>query len=175
MNKAEELSKNIKEATREAFKKALAEHGKDQLCGFALYTDESAMSLGATVNTDEHFKAVTKRRPKNKVSYQWSPPEWKEEGFEEEIFEEINDELYDYSEELGDNEKEFDEFTQAFFEECVKALEDLKPEIPADINENFVLVFDISDYEDTDRLVAWAKRLNGAEKTESFAELMKDF
>lgn len=175
MNKAKDLSKKIKEATRTAFKKALGEYGKDGLCGFALYTDESAMSLGATVNTDEHFKAVTKRRPKNKVSNQWSPPEWKEEGFEDELFEEINDELYDYSEELEGDEKKFNEFTRAFFEECVNALEDLKPEIPEDINENFVLVFDISDYEDTDQLVAWAKKLNGAEKTEPFAELMKDF
>lgn len=169
------LGKKIREAAQAAFEKALDEVGKDRLCGFALYSDESAMSLGATINTEEHFNAVTKRRPKNKVSNQWSPPEWKEEGFAEEIFEEINDELYDYSEELGDDDDEFTKFTRAFFEECVDALEDIKKIIPEGINENFVLLFDISDYEDTDQLVAWAKTLNGKEKTEPFEKLMKDF
>lgn len=175
MNKMKDLSKKIKEAANAAFKKALNEVGKEQLCGFALYTDESAMSLGASINTETHFNAVTKRRPKNRVSNQWSPPEWEKEGFAEEIFDEINDELYDYSDEIGDDDKKFTEFTESFFETCVEVLEDLKKNIPEGINENFVLVFDISDYEDTDKLVEWAKRLNSSEKVEEFEEMMNSF
>ncbi len=175
MDKLKSLSEKIRKATFAAFKKALDEVGKEELCGFALYTDESAMSLGVTINTAEHFNAVTKKRPKFKVSNQWSPPEWKEEGYEEELFEEISDELSEYNEEIGNDDDQFTEFTQSFFEECVEILEDLKKTIPEDINADFVLVFDISDYEDTDELVTWVKRLNSPEKAADFEKMMESF
>jgi hypothetical protein len=74
MNK-KALRAKIEKPTVAAFRKALKEIGEEQLCGFALYTDESALSLGISINTVDHLNKVTKREPDHRIGYQWSPPE----------------------------------------------------------------------------------------------------
>ncbi|HJS50704.1 MAG TPA: DUF4303 domain-containing protein [Pyrinomonadaceae bacterium] len=168
------LSGKIRKATTAAFKKALQEFGKDKLTGFALYSDESATSLIAAVNTDAHLQAAIKRRPKDRLSWQWSPPEWKDEAYQGSLFEDLNNELYDNEDvNAGDDEK-FEEFTDTFFKECVNALLEIRKIVPKDIHKDFVLVFDISDYEDTDQLVKWAKKMNSPAKAREFQKMMED-
>ena len=168
------LDGKIRKATVAAFKKALDEFGKDKLCGFALYTDESAMTISVTVNTAPHLQAMNKRDPEDKVANQWSPPEWKKEGYQDSLFNELNDELQEnHDENAGDDEK-FEKFTETFFETCVNALLDVRKIVPEDINEDFVLVFDISDYEDTEQLIKWAKKLNDPTKAREFQKMMRE-
>ena len=66
----------IKLAPRRAFIRALEEIGPTNLCGFSLSTNESAMSLVASINTDEHLKTVTAGDEMEAAYYRWSPPEW---------------------------------------------------------------------------------------------------
>lgn len=169
------LRAKIAKATVAAFKKALKEFGADELCGFALYTDESAMSLSVSVNTAAHLNKVSKRQPEHRASYQWSPPEWKVEGYEEKLFAKLNDELYAFHEQLSGDSEKFVKFTGAFFAICVSVLKELKSVMPENINQDFVLVFDISDYDDTAALIAWAKKLNSPKKGKEFEKLWESF
>ena len=178
MSEIENLDGKIKNVAINAFETALDEFGADRLCGFALYTDESAMSLMVSVNTIEHFNSVVEANPEYRTSYLWSPPEWKIEGYRNDFFDEINNELSDYFDERVSNEETaagFRQFSQMFFENCVEALESVKDKIPETINKNFVLVFEISDYEDTETAVNWIKRLNNSEKAEEFEKMIKSF
>jgi Domain of unknown function (DUF4303) len=161
---------------RSTFEKALSEIEAENLCGFALYTDESAMSLSVSINSIDHLELVSSKKPENRISYQWSPAEWKHEGYQESAFEEINDSLVEMSEKLGEDgtEEAFEEFCEKFFEQCVEALEGLKPFIPESISDDFVLMFEISDYDDTDAAIAWIKRLNTPKKARKFARMMRD-
>ena len=173
----EQLEERIKNAAAKIFRKALGEIGKNQLCGFALYTDESAMSLMATINTREHLQTISENNPAYQKYYRWSPPEWKEENYSPEFFDDINSELSEYFDKRveSDTEENSDNFITEFFESCVRSLESLKKEIPGDINDNFVLVFEVSDYEDTGTAVNWIRRLNNSTEAAEFANLMKDF
>jgi uncharacterized protein YihD (DUF1040 family) len=171
------LTTKIRKATFAAFKKALKEIGTEQLCGFALYTDESAMSLSVSINAETYLNKAAKRDPDNRTSYQWSPAEWKEEGYQEQLFAKLNDELYDYHEKLSDedSEEKFTKFTRDFFETCVSVLKELKKSVPKGINKDFVVLFDISDYDDTDTLIAWVKKLNPPKKAKEYEKMWSDF
>lgn len=178
MREIKSLDGKIKNAAVNAFEIALDEFGKDQLCGFALYTDESAMSLMASVNTIEHFNSAVESNPEFRANYLWSPPEWKIEGYQNDLFGEINKDLSDYFDDRVGNETtddNFQQFSQMFFENCVEALESIKSKIPEDINRNFVLVFEISDYEDVDAAITWIKKLNNSQKAEEFEKMMQSY
>jgi Domain of unknown function (DUF4303) len=168
------LTTKIRKATFAAFKKALREIGAEQLCGFALYTDESAMSLSVSINTETYLNKAAKRDPDNRTSYQWSPPEWKEEGYQENLFDKLNDELYEYHEQLSD-EGGKGKFTRDFFAACVSVLQELKKSVPKGISKDFVLLFDISDYDDTPSLITWAKKLNPPKKAKEYEKMWSSF
>jgi Domain of unknown function (DUF4303) len=170
------LMAKIRKATFAAFKKALKEIGAEELCGFSLYTDESAMSLSVSINTADYLKKAAKDDPDNRTSYQWSPPEWKEEGYQEILFDKLNDELYAYHEKLSDmDDNEKTKFTRDFFAACVLVLKELKKSVPKGINKDFVLVFDISDYDDTEALIVWAKKLNPPKKAKEYEKMWRSF
>ena len=178
MHEIKNLDAKIKNAAINAFGTALNEFGEDRLCGFALYTDESAMSLTASVNTVEHFNSAAEGNPEFRAQYLWSPPEWKIEGYQSGLFDEINKNLSDYFDdrvESDTTDDNFQQFSQMFFENCVEALESVKGKIPEKINRNFVLVFEISDYEDVEAAVTWVKRLNNSQKAEEFEKMMQSY
>jgi aspartokinase len=50
-------------------------------------------------------------------------------------------------------------------------LKELKKRVPKTINKEFVLVFDVSDYDHTDELITWAKKLNSHKKAKEFEKM----
>jgi hypothetical protein len=75
----------------------------------------------------------------------------------------------------GDDHEAFVTFTRAFFATCVSVLKELKKSVPKNINKDFVLLFDISDYDNTDALIVWAKKLNAPKKAKEYEKMWKSF
>jgi hypothetical protein len=153
---------DITAATKETFAMAVDEFGPDGLAGFSLYTDESFMSLAFVVNTVEYLHSNWEDDPDLKETYRWSPGEWEIDDYNPERLEGVNEILLKRPTDIP--EKVFHEIRGEFFEGCLKALESIKAGIPDDINDDFVLVFGVSDRFEAKEEKEWMLRLNGTKK-----------
>jgi hypothetical protein len=168
------LRQNIEDATKKAFIEIFEKYGADEIYGFALYSDEGAMTVCPSTNT---IKPLTTVDQEDLVYFKFEPAEWKYEmkGADEE-FNEISKQLRyeleknEYLENDKYNEEWFLKFQSELYETCIIVLEKLKNEnfFRQIVGKDIFLLFTVSEYEfETKDLKKTIERLNDNEyKTE---------
>ena len=73
-----QIKNSLKEIVLKIFENYKKEHDIRDICGFALYSDEDAMSISIALNTYEYLKNNIKDDPENESYYKFSPEEWNE-------------------------------------------------------------------------------------------------
>jgi hypothetical protein len=57
------LEVQVRKAARLAFQEVASAHPEDQLCAFALYSDDGAMTVCPSINTTSHLAAMQRQHP----------------------------------------------------------------------------------------------------------------
>lgn len=151
----------LKKVTKNTFGGCLERVSRDELCGFGLYTDESVLSLSVSCNILSHLKELQDEEEGYDEYFKWTMGEWKYELINQKQFSQINEFLEDKFNEVEDNQGLFVIHRKKIFSISVEVLEELKNEKLFDnINNNFVLMFGISEFEDKDLEKEFVKKLN---------------
>ncbi len=166
------FEKELHKRTEEILLQFRHQYTFDEMCGFALYSDESAMSISVSINTYDFLKEKNLKYPGNDSSFKFSPGEWKFEMFYIAAMEELNSFLQEMHFKV--DEKEFDTYRRSIYDIAVKVLEQMKKEKMFPINEQFVLLFSVSDYSDSDLEISYVKRLNSMKITDEFEYWIKN-
>ncbi|SEK42373.1 DUF4303 domain-containing protein [Nonomuraea pusilla] len=159
-------------AARNAFTDLVGPARSARHCGYALYSDAAATSVGCAVNTRAHLARAQATDPEDAEYYRWTPGEWALEGFGHEHFADLNRRLLDLS--SGARSSELTTRRGDVFEACVATLEALLAEgvlVPA---PDTVVVFAVSDHEDPARESEWIRRLNPPSLARRFALWLQD-
>jgi hypothetical protein len=155
------LKINFKEITSKIYNNYIKEHGIKNLCGFALYSDEDAMSLSIAVNTYEHHKNNMEDDPENKLYYKFNPEEW-DEIIENKELDILNEQLQEIC--LKIKRRQLLEHRNNIYKLSVELLEELKTEqLFKDLNNDFVLLFSISDCDLPEMVIEYNKKYNSKE------------
>lgn len=178
------LRQEIKDAARAAFGVVRRNHSDEQFYAFALYSDESAMTVCPAANTEEGLARRAEEygysKPQQLASLRWATGEWAYEFEGAEFFDRacalINGEDR-YEGEADEDPLEESEAFVAFrtqvFEVIVLALEDLDAEGffgAGDAREAITLFCTLSDFDEAGQIEAdSARRLNPASVYERFA------
>ncbi|MTG98213.1 DUF4303 domain-containing protein [Myroides albus] len=182
------LAIQIEAATRKAFQEIVTVHGSEDIYGFALYSDEGAMTVCPSTNTQDYLETKPKQ---DYVYYKYEPAEWcyegdgadedfsaicntlynalegdfwaEEEDFKEEEYEEIDDE-------------EFEAFQQTLYQTCIAVLVKLKQEefFKQIVGKDIFLMFSVTDYEyDRQELEEMIITLNDNPYQQEYLDWMK--
>jgi len=169
------LEARILEAARQAFREVAAAHPEQQLCAFALYSDDGAMTVCPSINTIEHLTQRQRQHPDDAAFYKFATPEWRFEATGADLaFQSICDDVRGYVLALADFDgKPFTRFRDSLFETCLRVLERLRTEEPFR-GDNVLLVFAVSDSDpDIKTELARMKRLNAAHVVAEFRRWTK--
>ncbi len=162
------LKQNLKEVTKKAFLENLNKYGKD-ICGFALVSDDGAMTVVPFTNTLSHLQKMQAEDPKYKEVYEFEPAEWlSSDGANEEV-NQICQLLHTAIEKLEG--ADFDQFKNELFETCVIVLEELQTEkfFGTTLQKDIPIIFSISDTDEPkENLIAWNKRTNSLAMSKSY-------
>lgn len=74
------LEIEVREAAKRAFKEVADAHPAEQICAFALYSDDGAMTVCPSINTTQHLAAKQLKYPGEAMYYKYAPAEWKYEA-----------------------------------------------------------------------------------------------
>ena len=169
------LRAEVERVARAAFAGLIDAHPEADFCGYALYSDASAMTVCCAVNTRSHLARLEAEAedPAEAEYYRWTPAEWSMEGTTAEQFAPISRRLR--TEDRPDGE--FVGFRDGVYEACVAALESLVAEgafgagAGVDADADHVVVFAVSDPDDLDPALEreWMRRLNPPGQADRFA------
>jgi len=153
------LKQQIKKAAKNAFLENVTKHG-EEICAFALVSDDGAMTVVPYTNTKTHLLKMQKEDPVYKEVYEFEPSEWyTSDGANDEI-NTICNILNKY---VLDENIDFGAFKKELFETCVQILEELQQDnfFKDNLQKDILVLFGISDtLEPEEHLIKWAKRIN---------------
>lgn len=160
---------------RNAFLEVIKNHEGESFCGFALYSDESAMTICPSVNTLSHLEEQTKEMPDESLYLKFATAEW---AYEFEGASHLDEAVALISGENSyyDDESEFDDFRMGVYDCCIAALKKLDAEGlfgTPEQREAIPLVFSVSDFEDPDIELEWIKQLNPPSIVAEFEEYLR--
>ncbi|SFE50542.1 protein of unknown function [Chitinophaga sp. CF118] len=147
------LRQKIEEATKKAFIEMFENYGADEIYGFALYSDEGAMTVCPSTNTLKHLTTVDQD---DLTYHKFEPAEWKYEmkGADEEFNEiciQLRTELEEneFLDNHEYNEEWFLKFQSQLYKTCIGVLEKLKNEgfFNKIVGKDIFLTFTVSEYE----------------------------
>jgi hypothetical protein len=184
------LAIDIELATRKAFQEMVANHSSEEIYGFALYSDEGAMTVCPSTNTQVYLETKPQQ---DYVYYRYEPAEWNYEGDgADEDFSAICNTLYnalesdfwseDAIEDLDDEEEdeiddeEFEAFQQMLYKTCIAVLVKLKEEefFKKLVGKDIFLMFSVTDYEyDREELKEMIITLNDNPYRQEYLDWMK--
>lgn len=163
----DDLATAILTAARTAFAEVRAAAPPGGWCGYALYSDDGAMTVCLAANAREHLAAAAASAGEtaadavvvSAVDTEWSTAEWSHEGIAHEHFDGVH-ELLDARLDAARDDDAFGAFRDALFEACVRVLETLVAEGAFGPPDDHVVVFTVSDGWSEERDRAWVSRLN---------------
>lgn len=88
-----EFESSLYEATAECYQTFTQKRGSESICAFALYSDESASSIAASVNVEKHLAKLTKENAEDALYYKWSTAEWKYESIASKKLDQLSGQL----------------------------------------------------------------------------------
>jgi len=142
-----EIKAIIKRDTQKAFLEIQEKLETKTMCGFALFTDSSAMTLGASATTQEHIKNRDQMLSKDEAFF--GVCEWELEN-------DYKEPTFDFLESINiktewvtpfEPEINFNQYAASFLEACVSVLEELRNEgfFPKQDGQDFILLVDVMD------------------------------
>lgn len=141
------LKQQIENAAKKAFLEVYEKHGAEGVYGFALYSDEGAMTVCPAANT---MKAMEMADEEDALYYKFEPAEWtyEMEGADKE-FDDICTQLRAELNKHDDDDQWFEGFQSKLFSTCIEVLEKLKSEnfFTKITGKDIFLIFTVSDYE----------------------------
>lgn len=150
------FKKELKETTKFIFNSF---ENKDTICGFAIFSDEDAGSVGISYERIDHLLKMWIENPEEKLYYKWYFGEWI--GDEEKnatLMHNLSKKLFGIT---FKNDNEFEEHKTKIFEIMVNVLLELKEENTfSSVNQKFVLIFDVSDFDGEHLQKKWISMLN---------------
>jgi hypothetical protein len=167
------LRGEVERAARAAFVGLCEVRAAEEYCGYALYSDASAMTVCCAANTHSHLARVVAEDPDEADYYEWTPGEWALEGVAARQFALICQRLRAAGPHADD--AEFARFRDTVYETCVAVLESLAADGTFGQGTGHVVVFAVSDPDDEDppREVRWARRLNPPDQADRFARWLE--
>jgi hypothetical protein len=143
----EALQRDIEAAVRAAFAEMVRLHGDEGIYAFALYSDEGAMTVCPSTNTQAHLAGQ-----EGADAYaRFAPAEWKYEmQGADDAFNAISTLAREHVFSLGEDQaEEFAAIRENLFDACVAVLEKLQREdfFLRTAGEEVFLTFTVSDYE----------------------------
>ncbi len=152
------LQHKIEQATKQAFLEMYLQHGEEGIYAFALYSDEGAMMVCPSTNTQAALNEHYDEQQEDFVYYQFEPAEWKYEmQGAEDAFNQISAEVYAASEQCLQYDEDgeyieseaFEVFREALFDCCFKVLLKLKQEnfFYNLVQNDVFLMFSVTEHE----------------------------
>jgi Domain of unknown function (DUF4303) len=184
------LEVQIRKAAKLAFQEVAAAHPDEQLCAFALYSDDGAMTVCPSINTTQHLAAMQRKYPDD-MYYKYATPEWKYEATGADaafraICEKVRTQALAYEGISAADAKTlagvspsrvvparrgFTTFKRALFETCLRVLETLRRD---QLFAGVMFMFAVSDTDSTARReLAMIKRLNDKAVVDEFRSWTK--
>lgn len=141
------LKQKIEIATKNSFAEIFEKCGTENIYGFALYSDEGAMTVCPSTNTVQHLSTTDQV---DSAYYKFEPAEWKYEMEGADV--EFNEICTLLRNELSRHEGHaewFENFRRQLYSACIDTLENLKNEgfFRGIIGEDVFLIFSVSGYE----------------------------
>ncbi len=185
------LEVQLRKAARRAFKEVAAAHPDEQLCAFALYSDDGAMTVCPSINTTQHLAEMRRRHPDEAMFYKFATPEWKYEATGAQaafraICLKVRTQALAFEGVTAADAKTlagvspmrvvptprgFGTFKRALFETCLRVLESLRTDR---LFAGVTLVFAVSDTDSSARReLAMIKRLNDKGVVDEFRSWTK--
>jgi Domain of unknown function (DUF4303) len=146
----ERLQRDLIRASKQALAEAKESHPREQICAFALYSDEGAMTVCPSIDFASARAARLTKTPAYPADMTFATAEWALESVgADPAFDKICKRLSDH---LDAHPRGFVPFKRALFETCVDALATLRAKrvVPADC----LLVFAVSDGDPSPRIDA---------------------
>lgn len=143
----ESLKKEIVLASKKAFLEVQSHNTNEKLCSFALCSDDGAMTVCPSINTERHLKRALDSNNGN-LYFKFGTAEWQFEAQgADEMFDAICDKVRGTALEVEDRDEDFLWFRQNLFETCVQSLEQLRREgfFEKHCEPDFLLMFSVSD------------------------------
>jgi len=165
-----ELLNEIKAATLNGLRNLKDKHPKEDFCAFGLYSDEGAMTVCLAANTATHLKKNAQSSPDEYAYYKWMMPEWKYEDVESSCFNEIVAKINSHLKSI-DSDEEFEKFQNSLFNACVQSLEEIKAK---GLFGDALVLFQVTDFEDDEKLIGWADRLNEKNQVKEYVDLINE-
>lgn len=169
----ESILTKLEVQTIKSFKKALKEIKPEHLTGFGLYSDESGSTISIAVNSIHHLEKRIHKQTQFSNDWHFAIPEWHSEDYNPRLVT-INNALSDYMD-TEEVQNAFPKHRDAFFNACIIILSEVKKLIPENINPDFILVFEASEYDNKKAELAWFKKLNAARLYKKFEAWRKTF
>ena len=162
-----QFEKDLLDATRQVVQNLAKRKDAKDICAFALYSDESGSSISAAANSLKHLAKMQQEDPDEYIYFRWSPAEWNYDSLDSKRLNKLSDQLSSFSMEL--EEEAFEQYVTELFSRCLNVLVLLKEEgVFSDFPEGFILLFDVSDYDNTSNQVDWVKQLNSPKEAAEF-------
>jgi len=157
----------LKSITKSTFQKCLKKVDTTEICGFGLYSDNSAMTISVSLNTRDHLEEMRVDDPEYATYFRWTMGEWKYELINAEAYKELNEILQKTHFEGTD--VAFSAHRNKIYNCAVEVLAELKQEgIFTTMEEDFVLMFAVSDFSEPELETSFVKKLNNEELTNEF-------
>lgn len=164
-----ELQNIIVNEARSAFLEVMQNHEGEEFCGFALYSDESAMTICPSVNSRNHLHNQLAEMPDEALYLKFATAEWAYEYEGASQLRQSNSIIS--AADRFDSESDFYNFRSCVYDCCVKALRQLAIEglfgTPEE-GEQIALLFSVSDFEDPEMELEWVAQLNCSSITAEF-------
>ncbi|GAA4267156.1 DUF4303 domain-containing protein [Frondihabitans peucedani] len=164
----EQLATSIADAARSTWRELCADRPGTAFAGFALYSDESAMTLLCSANTPENLERLDEDDAEVADVVRWTPAEWDLEDIGSWFFDDINEALLE-----SFRAEEPAEDRAVVFDAAVDALERLREEGEFQSHPEVVVMFRLSDDEHDERDAEWMGRLNPADIVEAYEEWLE--
>lgn len=161
----------LKDKTRATFNGCVERLDVNNIAGFALYSDASAMTISASCNTFKHLTEMQEEEEGYNIYFKWSVGEWKYETLNAKEFNNLTSLLREENQSNEGNQGRFIENRRTLFNTAVEVLEELKKEGLFDkMLDEFVLMFGVSDFSDVQLEISFAKRLNTEKQAAEFEQ-----
>jgi Domain of unknown function (DUF4303) len=159
----------LKEKTKNTFIGCTEKLNIKDISGFALYSDNSAMTISVSCNTYEHLKEMQEEEKGYNEYFKWTPGEWKYEMINAKEFKNLSSILSDSHFET--NNASFLTHRNRIYNIAVKVLEQLKNEnLFKETSNDFVLMFAVSDFSEPELEISFVKRLNSEIQSDEFEQ-----
>lgn len=172
-NRYEFLKKRLETVVGKIYTEFLEKHPKEDICGFSIYSDESAMSASVAINTRKHLEHCINQTSGCDSYFRFWPNEWEYQSLESKGLDDVNDILHEAHFTIP--EKQFDEHRKKIFDIMVDVMEELKDKNLFDgLEDDFVLIFTVTGFLGLDMAVGFARRLNSETIAQEYEAWIKD-